>query len=190
MTTNLLSLDLDFETYFDIYEVLIRHRREDIDDFVADIIMALGHKTIKQEINELKNTVYRVEADCDTALDAASSAEVDAKEAKERVDQALEKLDDTELFIYLKNQASKHENAKHRFIDDVNVKMIRLSGHLNDIVQGLREVMDFITTDKTINLRNKKAYNNKTILNLRKKLEQVEKITTEIRASTVKTGNE
>ena len=174
---NLASLNLDHETHFLISEVLFRHHKADINDFESDLIMALlSNKTLKQEMDELNNHVCSLDNICHNALDDAMDAVVKANSALNKAISCESKLNETDLIIHLADIVKRYREKELNLITTSSMQVLRLKKHVQEIVQALNEIMDFITTDKTINLRNKKTYTNRAILNLRTKINAIDKI--------------
>lgn len=167
---NLQRANLDRDTYFKIFEMLQRHRKTDVDDFELDLIEELLDMNIRAELDDIALDVSEVK-------DRADNAEWAADEAKDKVDEIEKKIKDVEAF---KNFDTIKEQLEHEALtikrdlqcqlDNVKREHDERIRLLCDIAAGMSEVLDFLESKKSMNLRKPQEMPKKTILNLRNKL--------------------
>lgn len=164
---NLLSLNLDTDTYIKLHQLILKHNKSDINDFEYELIIKLLDMNITEEIKSIEDRVYTIECISNDAFDIAKTTE-------RTVISALKKIDDIEILNSINEALKNMKQEFDIFTDNAEFEIKQVIISIQEMIKPLEEIINFLETKrKNINIRSPRVCPQNSILNLRRKTQEI-----------------
>lgn len=161
-----LDLNLQRETTLQIEEIMLKHNVDDLNAFEQDLIMSIFDTYIDKRLVELEQKIESIR-------DTADTAEYRAEEAIQRSAKAVRITKESEVTTTLKENIEFIKFNAQKEINRLTNNNKKIIDNLNDIIEPLSEIVDFLESKKSINLRKPKDAPRQSILKLRSKIKEL-----------------